>query len=133
MCVEGLELYATIHRTPEWHWRKPIPQGLAAFTMSVLIRVLVGAAVAAAAAGSGQVSGSLAAFGLGVAAPLIIEKLTRYIPLTGPELPSDVGKGSAAGLDSAKRRQPDGISARETLTEHADPVTQATERHPGAE
>ncbi|WP_141578552.1 hypothetical protein [Actinomadura sp. WMMA1423] len=81
-CVEALELYAQIHRSRRrWSWRRPIPQGLTAFAVSVLIRLAVGAAVAAALAASGQVSGPLAAFGLGVAAPLVIEKLARLVPL----------------------------------------------------
>lgn len=54
-----------------------------AYLVSVLIRVGVGAGLAAAATGSGQVSGSLAAFGLGVAAPLVLEKLAQTVPLTG--------------------------------------------------
>ena len=67
----------------EWSLRRPIPQGLTAYVVSVVIRVGVGASLAAAATGSGQVSGSLAAFGLGVAAPLVLEKLAQTVPLTG--------------------------------------------------
>ncbi|GAA4200084.1 hypothetical protein GCM10023074_31470 [Microbispora amethystogenes] len=40
----------------------------------------MGALIAAAAAASGQVSGAFAALGLGVAAPLVVEKLTRLVP-----------------------------------------------------
>ena len=47
------------------------------------LRAGAGAGLAAAAAGSGQVSGPFAAFALGVAAPLVVEKLSRAIPLTG--------------------------------------------------
>src|SRR5258708_78637 len=100
MCVEALEMYARIHRTPKWSWRCPIPQGLAAFTISVLIRVGVGAVLAAATAGSGQVGGPLAAFRLGVAAPLVIEKLARTVaaqPLTTAPPPyADVESSGAA-------------------------------------
>lgn len=61
----------------------PIPQGLAAYVISVVARVGAAAGLAAAATSSGQVSGPFAAFGLGVAAPLVVEKLSRAIPLTG--------------------------------------------------
>jgi len=81
-CVEALELYALIRKSPHWSWRRPIPQGLAAYLISIVVRVGAGAGLAAAAAGSGQVSGTLAAFGLGVATPLVIEKLSHAIPLT---------------------------------------------------
>jgi hypothetical protein len=83
LCVEGLWLYTQIRSAAEWSWRKPIRQGLPAYVISVAVRVGVGAGVAAAATGSGQVSGTLAAFGLGVAAPLVLEKLAQTVPLTG--------------------------------------------------
>jgi hypothetical protein len=82
--VEGLWLYSQIRSAEgHWSWRRPIPQGLAAYLISVFVRVGAGAGLAAAAAGSGQVSGTLAAFGLGVAAPLVVEKLAQVVPLTG--------------------------------------------------
>ncbi|GAA2613126.1 hypothetical protein SMC26_14240 [Actinomadura fulvescens] len=94
VCVEALELYAHIRSRRRWSWRRPIPQGMAAFWVSVLIRVGVGGVVAAAMAHDGQVAGAVAAFGLGVAAPLVIEKLARLVPLNldvpaALELPPD--------------------------------------------
>ena len=80
--VEALALYSLIRMSRHWSWRKPIPQGLAAYLISVVVRAGAGAGVAAAAAGSGQVSGTFAAFGLGIAAPLVVEKLARLVPLT---------------------------------------------------
>src|SRR5690242_7665931 len=82
LCVEALELYAHIRHAPKWDWRCPIDQGMAAFVVAVVLRVSVGAALAAAFAGSNQVSGPLAAFTLGVAAPVVVERLARAIPLT---------------------------------------------------
>ncbi|WP_433461853.1 hypothetical protein [Spirillospora sp. CA-128828] len=80
--VEALELYASIRRsTRRWTWRRPIPQGMAAFVVSIVIRMGAGGTVAAALAQDGQVAGALAALGLGVAAPLVIEKLARVVPL----------------------------------------------------
>jgi hypothetical protein len=83
LAVEALELYGSIHRARKWTWRKPIPQGLAAYVISVVIRAGLGTVVVAAAAASEQISGAFAAFGLGVAAPLVVEKLARAVPLTG--------------------------------------------------
>jgi hypothetical protein len=83
LCVEALALYSMIRKSRLWSWRKPIPQGLAAYLISVVLRAGAGAALAGAAAGSGQVSGSFAAFALGVAAPLVVEKLSRAVPLSG--------------------------------------------------
>lgn len=83
LCVEAWELYRGIRHSPEWDWRAPIPQGLAAYLFSVAIRMLMGAVVAGAAAASDQVSGALAAVGLGIAAPLVIEKFAREVPLDG--------------------------------------------------
>ena len=83
LCVEALALYSLIRHARRWSWRKPIPQGLSAYVISVIVRAGAGAGLAAAAAGSGQVSGTFAAFALGVAAPLVVEKLSQAIPLTG--------------------------------------------------
>jgi hypothetical protein len=83
LCVEALALYSLIRNSRTWYWRRPIPQGLAAYLISVILRVAAGAGLAAAAAGSRQVSGTFAAFGLGIAAPLVVEKLSQLIPLTG--------------------------------------------------
>ena len=96
LCVELLELYAHIRHTQKWNWREPIRLGITLYLISVVCRVGVGAVLAAAAAGSGQVSGTLAAFGLGVAAPLVIEKLARAVPRT--EL---VGAGAEHALASS--------------------------------
>ncbi|MFI0480054.1 hypothetical protein [Actinomadura sp. 9N215] len=84
LCVEGLDLYARIHRGRGWSWRRPIPQGWVAFVLSVGIRSGVGAILAAATAASGQVEGAFAAFALGVGAPLVIERLARAVPVAGP-------------------------------------------------
>jgi hypothetical protein len=83
LCVEALALNSLIRTSRRWSWRRPIPQGFAAYLISVILRASAGAGLAAAAAGSGQVSGPFAAFALGVAAPLVVEKLSRAIPLTG--------------------------------------------------
>ena len=101
LCVEALELYAQIRRTPKWSWRTPIPQGLVAYLISVAIRAGVGATLGAAAASGKQVAGAFGAFGLGVAAPLVIEKLARIVPMrvSDPSIetgPAPQGEDNAA-------------------------------------
>jgi hypothetical protein len=76
-------LYRLIHDTPAWTWRRPIPQGLTAYLISLAVRAGAGAGLAAAAAGSHQITGTFTAFGLGIAAPLTLEKIAQAIPLTG--------------------------------------------------
>jgi hypothetical protein len=82
LCVEALELYAHIRRTPAWNWHRPIDQGMPAFTVAVLLRVAVGALVAAALTAGHQVSGPLAALALGAAASVAVARLARAVPLT---------------------------------------------------
>jgi hypothetical protein len=91
LCVELLWLHTQIRKAKgHWSWRRPIPQGLTAYAISVMARVGVGGFVAAAAAGSGRVSSVIVAFGLGVGAPLAVEKLAQAVPLTG-HLPDEPG------------------------------------------
>jgi hypothetical protein len=100
LCVEALWLHTHIRGAKgHWSWRRPIPQGLTAYVISVVARVGVGGLVAAAAAGSGRVSSALVAFGLGVGAPLAVEKLAQAVPLTGhlpgkPEPQATIAKPS---------------------------------------
>ena len=82
--MEALWLHSHIRSARKWSWRRPIPQGLDAYLISVVLRVGAGAGLAAAAAGSGQASGTLAAFGLGVGAPFAVQKLAHTVHLTGP-------------------------------------------------
>lgn len=83
VCVEALELYGYIRKTPKWSWRTPIHEiPFGGYVLSIILRCGIGGLVVAAAAAGGQVGGAFGAFGLGVAAPLVIEKLTRAIPLS---------------------------------------------------
>jgi hypothetical protein len=93
LCVEALALLKLIKNDLQWSWRRPIPQGLTAYVISVMLRIGIGAGLAAAAADSHQVSGGFVAFGLGVGAPLILEKLASGVPLTGT-LPSEPRQSS---------------------------------------
>ena len=105
LCVEALALHSQIRKNSRWSWRRPISQGLTAYLLSVILRGMVGAGLAAAAAGSHQVSGAFAAFGIGVAAPLIMEKLASQVPLTGT-LPDQSPKQSLPATSKPRTRQP---------------------------
>jgi len=77
--VEALELLVASRRVGGWPWTRPGEPGVAPMVVSVVLRMAIGAILAAAAYGSGQVGGPLPALGLGVAAPLVIEKMTRTL------------------------------------------------------
>jgi hypothetical protein len=123
LCVEALELYAHICRAPKWDWRCPIDQGMAAFVVAVMLRVSVGAALAAAFAGSHQVSGPLAAYTLGVAAPVVVERLAKAIPLTsGAPKPHSVPQVEAAASETPAQSQE--ILGSESHGGHIPPITE---------
>ena len=133
LCVEGLTLYSHIRVTRRWDWRRPIPQGLAAFLISICIRAGAGAGLAAAAAGSGQVSGSLAAFGLGVAAPLVVAKLAQTVPLVNSEIAvtQDRDRLTPSPHDTAdflvgNTRRNDSVRPFDPADEHTGQVDDAT-------
>lgn len=94
--VDGLEFAAAIRRVGGWPWHQPGEPGPLPFTISVLIRLAVGAGLAAAGGSTGQVSGPFGAVAVGVAAPLLIEQLARQIPLT-QALPVATATASAGG------------------------------------
>jgi hypothetical protein len=111
--MEAVDLYRQIHtRNRKWSWRRPIPQGLAAYMVSILIRAGVGGVLAAAFAASDQISGPLGAFGLGVGALLIVEKIARIAAaqtgrtlrstdLTYPPSPQELPESSPAPSEPA--------------------------------
>ena len=114
-CTEGLQLWQAVQRARgKWPPEKRNP----AFAVAEIIRLTAGAGVAAAFGSSGQVTGALGAFTFGVAAPLIVEQLTKTIPLT----PAPVGNPAAVSLpeDALPRRvqSPDASSFEPGLAGH---------------
>jgi hypothetical protein len=97
--MEALELYAHIRHAPKWDWRSPIEQGMVAFVVAVVLRVGVGSALAAVFAGSHQVSSPLVAFTLGVAAPMVVARLAKAIPLTDDQ--DDSGRSAVVAHHTA--------------------------------
>lgn len=82
--VEGLDLYAAVRRHGCWPWRVRGPRevGAVGYVVAELIRLVIGSVLASALAESSQVTTAFGALAVGVAAPLIVERLTRAIPLT---------------------------------------------------
>lgn len=81
--VEGLDLYAAVRRRGCWPWRARGPRevGVAGYFVAELFRLVIGSGLAWALAESRQVTTAVAALAVGAAAPLIVERLTRAIPL----------------------------------------------------
>ncbi|AOS62799.1 hypothetical protein TL08_09920 [Actinoalloteichus hymeniacidonis] len=91
--VEGLEFSGAIRRTGTWPWRVPDEPGPLPLLVSVLIRLGVGSGLAAAAGIAGQVSGPFGALAIGVAAPLLVEQLTRALPAADASRPPQAPEG----------------------------------------
>jgi hypothetical protein len=81
-CMELWTLHG-LARQPAFSLRCPIPQGLTAFVTAVLTKLAISTIVAAAAAG--EVTGVWVTFGLGVAAPVVLQRLAAEVPLAGGE------------------------------------------------
>jgi hypothetical protein len=82
-CVEGLEGAVAMRRTGGWPWGRRRSARMP-FIASVVIRLGVGVGLAAAVGQSGPMS-ALSALSVGVAAPLIIEKMAQQAPVALPE------------------------------------------------
>jgi cytochrome c biogenesis protein CcdA len=83
-CVELWNLQM-LTREARFSWRCPIPQGLSAYLTAVATRLALGAIIAAAAAAGDEIRGVWIAFGLGVAAPVVLQRVAGDVPLTGGE------------------------------------------------
>jgi hypothetical protein len=82
--VEGLDLYGAVRRHGCWPWRARGPRevGAVGYFVAELVRLVIGSVLASALAESSQITTAFGALAVGVAAPLIVERLTRAIPLT---------------------------------------------------
>jgi hypothetical protein len=93
--VEGLDLYGALRRRGCWPWRVRGPRevGAVGYFVAELIRLVIGGVLAAALAESNQITTAFGALAVGVAAPLIVERLTRVIPLTDSAPQTTLGTG----------------------------------------
>jgi hypothetical protein len=105
-CVELWNLHC-LTRQPVFSWRHPIQQGLSAYVTAVLTRLAIGAIVAAAAAAGGEITGAWVAFGLGVAGPLVVQRLAGDVPLASGEEPKPLASDSQqVSTVAGKKPQP---------------------------
>jgi hypothetical protein len=75
---QALAYIEASQRVKGWPWKRPHGPGGGAYLVSVLLHCVIGALVAAAAAQSGVVHNALLAFGMGVAAPVAVRKVSQY-------------------------------------------------------
>jgi hypothetical protein len=75
--VAGLDFVAVVTRIGDWPWkaRKKLRPG--PYVVATAVRIALGAGLAVAAGQSGMVTNALAAVTLGIATPLVVEKLAR--------------------------------------------------------
>ncbi|MFW5420946.1 hypothetical protein J0910_30465 [Nocardiopsis sp. CNT-189] len=80
--IEGLQFNSAIRRTRCWPWQYPGEPSFGPWAASVVIRLGIGTGLAAAAGLGDQISGAFGALAVGIAAPYIIEQLSRSARLT---------------------------------------------------
>ena len=80
LAVEATQFYRAILRFKVWPWEVKGESALPVLAASVVIRVGLGIIAAFVMGTAGTVSGVLGIFGVGVAAPLIIEQIMRQVP-----------------------------------------------------
>lgn len=81
--VEAMEYWRSVRHTGRG---KPDKASWGAFIVAEVLRLLSGAIIAVALGRAGQISGEAGALAVGVAAPLIIDRMSQEIP-KGPDGP----------------------------------------------
>lgn len=94
--VEALEFAAALRRAKSPPWKRPGEPRLAAYLLSVVLRLAAGAGLAAAAGADNQIAGPFAATVLGITTPLVVEKLLRQIGTAPIEPAVPLTRASAA-------------------------------------
>lgn len=75
--VTGLDFIAVVGRISDWPWRARKKLRAGPYLAATLVRLMLGAGLALAAGKSGLVSNPLSAVTIGIATPLVAEKLAR--------------------------------------------------------
>lgn len=96
--VEAVEWQAAIRRTRDFPWRAEGEPALAPMLLAVLLRLAAGAGLAFAAGTDHQVNGPFGALAVGIAAPLIVEKLASQVPVGTPVSPQKSSPPAASEL-----------------------------------
>ncbi|MEN3360365.1 MAG: hypothetical protein V7637_4347 [Mycobacteriales bacterium] len=131
--VEGLDLYGALRRRGCWPWGGPEPRevGIVGYAVAEAIRLIIGGGLAGAAATSSEVTSPAGALAVGVAAPLIVERLARAIPLTEPPaaalaaLPADAAVSSV----SVRADQAAGLASDGAVTDGRSQAAAASDQH----
>jgi hypothetical protein len=85
--VAGLDLQAAIRDSRGWP--PEVRQYPGPFCLAIFIGLVVSGGLAWAAGSTGQINGPIGAITVGVAAPLVIQKMAKVIPLDiNPSAPS---------------------------------------------
>src|SRR4051794_21903137 len=75
--VAGLDFVAVVARAGDWPWRARKKLRAGPYLAATAVRLVLGAGLAVAAGQSHLITNALAAVTIGVATPLIVEKLAR--------------------------------------------------------
>lgn len=75
--IEAWDLYVAIHRVKGFPWNFAGEVALIPYLVSIILRVLLGIGMAIAFVASGQADGPVGVVAIGIAAPKILEQLTR--------------------------------------------------------
>lgn len=127
--VEGLDLYGAVRREGCWPWRVRGPRevGAVGYLLAEVIRLVIGGILASALAESSQITTAFSALAVGVAAPLIVERLTRAIPLTDSvphAVPTTAGEWPAAASGSELNGQRPLVEVQHAGVDEAEKVPQ---------
>jgi hypothetical protein len=127
--VEGLDLYGAVRRRGCWPWRARGPRevGAIGYFVAELVRLVIGSVLASALAESSQITTAFGALAVGVAAPLIVERLARAIPLTDSAqhtalVTADKLTPTASGSELNGQRAP--VDAQRACVDEAEKVPQ---------
>jgi hypothetical protein len=104
LAVDCTQLLAVMGRLGKLPWKVKNEPSLAFYVVAGVTRLIIGACVAAAAAS--QVNGAFGAFMFGAAAPLVMERIAQFLPVSGT--------ASSAAPDSPGAAPP----AEEPIGEH---------------
>jgi hypothetical protein len=90
VAVEAVELLGATRRVGDLPWRVPGEVTARVMVLCTIVRLGLGAGLAVALGQAAQISGGVGAVAAGVAAPLILEQMSKQLPspATGPSLPT---------------------------------------------
>ena len=85
--VAGLDFVAVVGRIGDWPWRARKKLRAGPYAAATLVRISLGGGLALAAGQSALITNPVAAIGVGVATPLIVDKLGQAVSAFNTEGP----------------------------------------------